>query len=132
MGDDKFLKLYEKFPDLLAKESVINCEPGLYLIIEDMLMAIKTHQEMFSARPSSFPAVFYRIEPKHGGIDFDYDGGDEIIDHIVEFTKKISYKTCEVCGGEGELHCSTKWMHWSNKKTLCNKHAVELFYYTIT
>ena len=111
MGDNKFLKLYEKFPSLLAKESVIKSEPGLYLIVEDMMAAIKTHQKISLEKSNSIPVIFNRIETKYGGLNIDYCGGDEIVDHIVEFTKKISYKTCEMCGGKGNLYCSTKWMH---------------------
>ena len=132
MGDDKFLKLYKKYPKLLPKKNIINCEAGLYDIIEEMLAAIKNYQNTDSGTLSLTPVVFNSLEIEYGTLDIDYSGGDEVVRHIVNFTKKLSYKTCELCGKVGKLYCSTKWMPWSNKKTLCNKHAVELFYYNIS
>ena len=31
----------------------------------------------------------------------------------------------------GNLYCSTKWLHWSAKKVLCQNHAIELYYYSL-
>ena len=132
MDNDKFLKLYKKFPKLLPKNNIINCDAGLSNVIEDMLSAIKTYQDISAKTSNLIPVVFNFIKIKYGGLEIEYSGGDDIIEHIIYFTKQLSFKTCEVCGEKGSLYCSTKWMHWSNKKTLCNKHAIGLFYYTIT
>ena len=132
MGNDKFSNLYEKFPQLLPEKSIIECDDGLYQIIKEMLGAIKIYQDADLEKLNFFPVIFNSIKVKYGGLEIDYSGGDGVIQHIVDFTKKLSFKTCELCGKVGSLYCSTKWMHWSHKKTLCNKHAIELFYYTLT
>jgi hypothetical protein len=132
MGIDKFIRLYNKFPELLSNRNTIECNVGLYNVLEEMLAAIKIYQDANLGKSDSIPVVFNFINIKFGGLEIDYFGGDEVIQEIVNFTKKISFKTCETCGKMGDLYCSTKWMHWSEKKTLCKKHAVELYYYTIT
>ena len=132
MGNDKFSNLYEKFPQLLPEKNIIECGDGLYQIIKEMFGALKIYQDADLEKLNFFPVIFNSIKVKYGGLQVEYSGGDEIIKHIVEITKQLSFKTCEMCGGKGSLYCSTKWMHWSHKKTLCNKHAVHLFYYTIT
>ena len=131
MGDDKFSELYKKYPKLLPEKNIIDCGGGLYQIIKEMFGAIKIYQDVDLEKSQLPPIVFNSIKIKYGGLEIDYSGGDGVIQHIVDFTKKLSFKTCESCGKIGKLYCSTKWMHWSNKKTLCNKHAVELFYYSI-
>ena len=49
----------------------------------------------------------------------------------LQATSILSYKTCEKCGNIGNLYCSTKWLHWSAKKVLCQNHAIELYYYSL-
>ena len=132
MGIKKFSNLYNKFNELLLEKDIIECDIGLYQIIEEMLAATKIYQDANLGTSSLIPVVFNSINTKHGCLLVDYCGGDEVVQHIVNFTEKISYKTCEMCGNIGQLYCSSKWTKWSNKKTLCHKHAVELFYYQIT
>jgi len=132
MGIDKLSLLYNKFPGLLLEKNIIKCDEGLYSTIAEMLAAIKVYQDANMGKCDLIPTVFDVIESKHGVLNIDYSGGDEVVEHIIDFTKKISFKTCEVCGKMGQLYCSTKWMHWSTKKTLCKHHAVKLFYYAIT
>ena len=67
------------------------------------------------------PTIFKSIKSQHGWLDIEYIGGDEVVQHIIDFTKLLSFKTCELCGKMGNLYCSTKWMHWSEKKTLCQR-----------
>jgi len=132
MGNNKFSPLYDKFPELLLEKNIIKCDEGLYSTIIEMLAAIKVYQDANLGKCDLIPTVFDLIESKHGVLNIEYSGGDEVVEHIVYFTKKISFRTCEVCGKMGQLYCSTKWMQWSNKKTLCKDHAIKLFYYTIT
>ena len=132
MGTNKFSPLYNKFPELLLEKNIIKCNEGLSNIILEMLAAIKIYQDANLGRSDLIPTVFNLIEVKFGGLNIDYCGGDEIVEHIVNFTERISFKTCELCGKMGEIYCSTKWMHWSKKKSLCKQHAVELYYYTIS
>ena len=132
MSINKYVRLYNKFPELLPNKNIIECDVGLYDIIEEMLSAIKIYQDANLGKCNLVPVIFNFITIKFGGLEIDYCGGDEVVQEIVNFTKRISFKTCEICGKMGNLYCSTKWMHWSNKKTLCKKHAVELYYYTIS
>jgi len=132
MGNNKFSKLYNKFSELLPEKDIIKCNTGLYQIIEEMLAAIKIYQDTNLGTSSLVPVIFDSIDIRYGCLSVDYYGGDEVVQHIVNFTEKISYKTCEMCGNIGQLYCSSKWTKWSNKKTLCYKHAIELFYYQIT
>ena len=132
MGNNNFSPLYNKFPELLLEKNVIKCDEGLYSTIAEMLAAVKVYQDANLGKCDLIPTVFDLIESKYGVLNIEYYGGEEVVEHIVNFTKRISFKTCELCGNIGQLYCSTKWMHWSNKKTLCTKHAVNLFYYTIT
>ena len=132
MGNDELSELYRKYPELLPKKNIIKCGKGLYKIIEEMLGAINIYQDANLEKSKTLPVVFNTIEARYSGLEIDYSGGNGVVRHIVSFTEKLSFKTCELCGKVGSLYCSTKWMHWSHKKTLCNKHAVELFYYTLT
>ena len=132
MGNNNFSPLYNKFPELLLEKNVIKCDEGLYSTIAEMLAAVKVYQDANLGKSDLIPTVFDLIESKHGVLNIEYCGGDEVIEHIVNFTRRLSFKTCDLCGKIGNLYCSTKWMHWSNKRTLCAAHAVELYYYTIS
>ena len=101
-------------------------------MVEGMLAAVKVYEEANLGKTSLIPTVFHSIEIKFGCLDIHYSGGDDIVREIISFSKTLSFKTCEMCGKLGKLYCSTKWTNWSNKKTLCKNHAVELFYYSIT
>ena len=132
MSINKYVRLYDKFPELLPSRDIIECDVGLYNVIEEMLAAIKIYQDANLGKCDLIPTVFSFIKIKYGGLDIEHFGGDEVVKEIINFTKRLSFKTCEICGKMGNLYCSTKWMHWSNKKTLCKDHAIKLFYYTIT
>jgi len=132
VSDDKYLKLHDKFSELIPTTNTIQCDMGLYDIILEMLAAIKIYQDANLGRSDLIPTIFNHIKSEYGVLNIDYNGGDEVVKEIINFTKRLSFKTCEICGKMGNLYCSTKWMHWSNKKTLCKDHAIKLFYYTIT
>tara|TARA_Y100000034_G_C6831033_1_gene375102 strand:+ start:389 stop:787 length:399 start_codon:yes stop_codon:yes gene_type:complete len=132
MNNEQYYELHKKYSELLPEENIIDCGKGLYEIIDEMLAAIKIYQDANLGTSSLIPTVFNLLEIKYGCLSITYSGGDDIVRRIVDFTEKISYKTCEICGKIGELYCSSKWMKWSDKKTLCNEHAARMLYYTLT
>jgi len=125
-------ELKEKYSNLLISPDTLDINIGWHPIINDMLAAIKIYQDVNLGKSDLVPTAFDIIKTKHGWLDIQYYGGDVVIAEIVKFSRILSFKTCEICGTIGELYCSEKWMHWSNKRTLCKNHAVELYYYTIS
>ncbi len=127
----KIKTLRKDYPTLIHDDAEIKYDDGWHNIVEGMLSAIKIYEDAYLGQSDLIPVVINKIENKFGGLDIEFDGGDEIIQEIVLFSKTLSFKTCEKCGKLGKLYCSTKWMKWSYKKTLCTAHAVELYYYSI-
>ena len=84
-----------------------------------------------------FPEIDYldfkitSIKQKFGGLEIETKNSDLELDTILRATSVLSFKTCEKCGNIGNLYCSSKWLHWSDKKVLCQTHAVELYYYSL-
>jgi len=126
---DSVHKIYKKYPNLFPK-NCIDCQAGWYDIIDQMCAAIKVYieNEIFD---QNIQPQFTRIREHLGVLDIEINGGDEIVKLIVQACEKLSYHTCEFCGDEGELYCSSKWRQWSHFKTLCLDHAIELFYYRL-
>ena len=126
-------KIYEKYSDiLLNKQVLVNVEDGWERIVVELLSAAKIYQEISLGKDYYKPVIFDSIRSKEGWLDIEFRGGDEIVAEIANFSRILSFKTCELCGNIGKLYCTEKWMHWSGKKTLCSSHAVKLFYYRIT
>ena len=123
-------EIYEKYP-LLFPKNTIQCNQGWLKIIEEMSAAIQIYID-FELGSDVPQVVFTEIKERFGVLQISYTGGDRIVNHIVELCKKLSYKTCELCGKIGDLYCSTKWRKWCNTKTICEEHAIELFYYRLT
>ena len=128
---DKIKTLRKEYPTLITDSTVIKYEEGWHNIVEGMIAAVKVYEEANLEKPDWVPVVFSKIESKFGALDVEFEGGDEITQEIIIFSKTLSFKTCEKCGKLGKLYCSTKWMKWSHKKILCTAHAVELYYYSI-
>lgn len=122
-----FSQLKKKYAHFLKEDCLINCEFGWRRLIEDFCAAVDLvigHEdyEMFQ---------ILSIKRKTGIIMIDYEGGDDLIKEIVDFTERLSYNTCEICGQEGKLYASDKWAKWSSYKTLCRQHAIQFYYYEI-
>jgi len=131
MDTKKYNSLFEKYSELLPSENIIQIDEGWHQIVEEMLSAIKIYQDTNLGYCNLIPTVFNLIKTNQGWLDIEFCGGDEVVAEIIKFSKSLSFKTCEMCGKMGQLYCGNKFMHWSNKKTLCKTHAVKLFYYTI-
>ncbi len=126
-------KIYEKYSDIILDEYVfVDIGDGWSQIVEELLAATKVYQDINIGTTDFTPVIFTTIAAREGWLDVEFDGGDEVVAEIANFSRILSFKTCELCGTIGKLYCSEKWMHWSNKKTLCTSHAVKLFYYRIT
>ena len=123
--------LREDYPTLINGDTEIKYDEGWHNIVEGMLAALKVYEDANLGISNLTPVYISKIESKFGALDVEFDGGDDVVQEIVIFSKTLSFKTCEKCGKLGKLYCSTKWMKWSYKKVLCTAHAVELYYYSI-
>jgi len=130
--NSKLNTLRESYPTLISDTTEIRYDEGWDNIVEGMLAAIKIYEESSLTDAKTIePVVVEKLVSRFGGLDVEFEGGDDVVQEIVIFSKALSYKTCEKCGKLGKLYCSTKWMKWSYKKVLCTAHAVELYYYSI-
>mgnify|MGYP003678325369 FL=1 len=129
---DKIDNLYQLYPYLFYNDSVINISDGWKTIVKDLIVAIDAIESLDTKNPDIKPTIFHKIETKQGWLNIEYQGGDELIGEIVRYSTVLSFKTCELCGKMGTLYCSDKYMHWSDKKTLCLSHAIKLYYYSMT
>ncbi len=126
-------KIYEKYSDILSnKQVLVNIGDGWERIVVELLAAVKIYQDVSLGKGDYKPVIFDSIRSKEGWLEIEFRGGDGVVAEIANFSRILSLKTCELCGNMGKLYCSEKWMHWSNKKTLCASHAIKLFYYRIT
>ena len=124
--------IYKKYPALFENNKVIICQSGWFNLISELCAAIQVYTEYDIIDKKSLHIVFQKFEQKHGVLNIEFRGGDEVAHHIIHYTERLSYKTCEICGNIGELYCSNKWQKWSHLKTLCKTHAISLFYYKFT
>tara|TARA_Y100001938_G_scaffold139307_1_gene205993 strand:+ start:964 stop:1353 length:390 start_codon:yes stop_codon:yes gene_type:complete len=125
-------ELYEKYSDLIDEQNAIKIPAGWETIVQEMLEAVKVYEMMEVDKPDYTPTSFTKIKNNNGWLDIEYNGGDYVVDEIARFARILSFKKCEICGiMNSKVYCSTKWMHWSYKKTLCKTHAIELYYYRI-
>ena len=123
---------YDIYFEVLSPDAIIRVDPGWYQIVEEMMAAIKVYQDVNLIEYNLAPVYFKKITCNSGWLDVEYTGGDEVVQHIINYSRRMSFKICEVCGSLGNLYCSDKYMKWSHKRTLCVKHAIELSHYKMT
>ena len=123
-------ELYEKYPKLFPKNS-LDCNLGWLHIIADMCAAVQIYLD-FEDEPYVDQVEFEEIKEQYGVLNISYTGGDSVVAHIIKYCEQLSYRTCSLCGApKATLYCSSKWRNWSHCKTLCEEHAVELFYFRL-
>jgi len=61
-----------------------------------------------------------QVKEKFGGLRFYINGASNDIHNRISEAETLSYETCEVCGGKGELRTKIRWY-----TTLCDKHYEE-------
>jgi hypothetical protein len=127
---DTYTSITKQYSRLLADDLVINCGMGWLKLISDLLSAIDLLiPEDGSGLAKDFKIT--KIYKKFGVLMIEVEGETEIIKTLVEFCERMSYNTCEICGDLGKLYCSTKWLYWSEYRTLCKDHAIKYYYYEI-
>jgi hypothetical protein len=126
----KNLDIIKNYQHLFDKSMIIKSGLGWNSIIQDMCLSIDFLIDEFDdGRYDNFKIT--KIENKFGVLNVEYEPFDLNVKKIIDFAQKISYHTCETCGDKGKIYCSSKWLHWSNYKTLCKEHAISYYYYEI-
>jgi len=122
-----FEQLKKKYSLFFSNETVIVCHYGWQKLLEDFCAAANL---IVSNGPYE-TFIIHSMKEKYGVLMIDYTGGDDLIKEIVDFTEILSYTVCELCGSEGKLYAAGRWNNWSEYKTLCKNHAIQLQYYEI-
>lgn len=126
----KNLDIIKNYGHLFDKDLIIESGLGWNAIIQDMCMSLDFFIDEFDdGRYDDFKIT--KIETKFGVLNVECTLIDRHIKKIIDFAQRISYYTCETCGKKGKIYCSSKWLHWSNYKTLCKDHAIKYYYYEI-
>ncbi len=96
----------------------LECGDGWYNLLDDLCCKIQKHLD---ENPQLESFKMRQIKEKFGELSFYYQGGDDYISKVVREAEQQSYKTCELCGNDGNpCRSETGWL-----KTLCKKHSVE-------
>ena len=127
---ETYSELRKTYSHILAPDCKIRCGTGWFDIIKDLLSSIDLLRPDDPAS-SDQDIKILKIEKKYGVLMIDWQGKSEIIKSLVDFSEKLSYNTCEICGTAGQLYCGSKWLHWSEYRTLCKDHAIKYYYYEI-
>ena len=130
MGIVRNLEIMKNYQHLFDDGVIIQSGLGWNAIIQDMCMSIDFFiEECDDVRYENFKIT--KIENKFGVLNVEYNLVDPHIKKIIDFAERMSYYTCETCGENGKIYCSSKWLHWSTYKTLCKDHAIKYYYYEI-
>jgi hypothetical protein len=127
MTEEKTRKLFERFkffhPERSLNESLMGfgfeCSDGWFNIIWDLCEKIEKELNEHGNDPD-FPFEVLQVKEKFGGLRFYTNWETKEIGDLINEAEEKSYKTCEVCGKEGELMTKGYWL-----QTLCPKHAKE-------
>ena len=119
----KYDKLIADFPDIYLQHgynpdyTVGFCiGEGWYDLLKDLSQKIQDH---VNKNPDASISIT-DIKEKFGGLRYYYNGGDEVIDDLVNDAENKSYEICELCGAPGELMTSGYWL-----STRCKEHTKE-------
>lgn len=118
MSDKFFDELREKYPKMYGESYDLYVGPGWHTIIEELSFMIQSRINWALKTNSPIPQVtVQQIKEKFGGLRFYYDGGDDVIDGMVNMAESWANHTCEECGKPGRYR-EGGWI-----KTLCDEHA---------
>lgn len=108
MKDELWSALYAKHPKILegrGKPVGIACGEGWYTLLDELCDQLQ-HETDEQGAPQ---VVAYQIKEKLGGLRF-YIGSARVTQHaLIRFAEALSYRTCETCGGVGQLYDKDGW-----------------------
>ena len=110
-------QLVDKYPEIFQTTKYIGVGAGWYHIIDSLCANIQ--QRINSRLTTEYPVpqvVVLQIKEKFGGLRFYYNGGDNVVDGMVQMAESWASHTCEVCGASGKAR-NDGWI-----KTLCDDH----------
>jgi hypothetical protein len=119
-------ELLRKYPKIFSRLTYIECGDGWYDLIDRLCSAIQMHVDSKRHMHSSLTDEQFdeemgvtadQVKEKWGGLRFYASGADEWIDGAVSMAEKVSFCTCEVCGGKGR-RSGGAWV-----RTLCDEHS---------
>lgn len=121
-------KLINKYPDLFRNKDkpvtqslmafAFECDNGWFKLIDELCENIMKE----CAGTEGIPSVI-QVKEKYAELRFYLDWYTPKITKLIEEAECKSQAVCEICGGEGKLHCRREWL-----KTLCTKHAKAMNY----
>ena len=137
MIDELDRTLCEKYPKIFVNRHASMTETcmcwgfehgdGWYQIIDSLCANIQHHidynnknfEKGYTQYKQVPQVVATQVKEKFGTLRFYYDGGDDVIDGMVNMAESWSTVTCEECGAPGTQN-SQGWI-----KTLCETHRQE-------
>lgn len=142
MRDELDKQLCEKYPKIFRDRYAdmkttamcwgFECSDGWFNIIDQLCGTIQSHIDwrnsqrelLLKDNPYNHPipdevrqVVATQVKEKFGTLRFYYDGGDDVIDGMVQLAESMSGVTCEECGKPGKSR-SGGWI-----RTLCEEHT---------
>jgi hypothetical protein len=123
---NKYDKLSADFPELYAVHGYSRPEDpspvyfaigdGWFSLLYELSTAIMEHVRK---NPEALP-IITDIKEKYAGLRYYINGGDDVIDDLIEKAEDASYTICEQCGNPGEVMTRGYWL-----STRCLEHKDE-------
>ena len=120
---EQFDRLVDLYPKIFKSFcGYFNVGTGWYSLVEDLCLVLDGYDLI--NKSEIFQII--EVENKFGVLNICYTGGDDLVERMVHFAERLSYKTCEECGSPGTLFSSdgTRFGHLT---TLCKKHGLIKF-----
>ena len=122
-------KLCDTFPKIFAERSKppaesamhwgFQCGDGWFWLIYELCRAL---QDRIDKNPGVPQVVATAVKSKLATLRFHYDGGDAIIEGMVELAELLSYSVCETCGTTQDVgHTTEGWLETSCKAHRSNR-----------
>lgn len=88
--------LTRRYPDMFADAGKIWCDDGWYDLIDSVCSCISCHLQ---SSPGKFK--FTQVKEKFAGLRMYSEGADDFINGVISMAETLSYRICEVTGGQG-------------------------------
>ncbi len=98
-------------PTVIVKTWGIECDDGWFWLLSNLFDTI---QVRINLNKNVEQVVAKKLSTHLGGLVFEYTGGDEAIDGMVDLAIHLSHHICENCGSTEEVFQTKGWV-----KTLC-------------